>query len=155
MTHHLTQRFPFRLPSVGAAMVMLPVGVLALSGHRWVAIEDLHRLLITTIPLAVLAIVGSAAAGSRAAHWDGILGNCAYPLFLTHWPIAAAVSAVLLPDAALFDARLLPWSIPPLAALCWLNAIGIDRPLRTLRTRIRNGLRPSFASGTPDALADR
>ena len=100
-------------------------------------------LYVTVIVTALMTIELDArppAPGTRSARADRVLGDLAYPIFLSHYAILFVVQNVL------FDQKPGWWttamlSLPPALLLSFAAVYGLERPLQRYRTRVRSWAR--------------
>ena len=123
----------FVLIAVLRTHVIVPLGIPALQ----VALQALN-----VVP-AVLGVAGCliwrapTEGGRRIDRWAG---DMSYPIYLSHYPVAFAMTWGL---GVLLEADPSRWlvllaSLPVLALVCWAMVIGIDRPVDRLRDRVRS-----------------
>jgi peptidoglycan/LPS O-acetylase OafA/YrhL len=102
-----------------------------------------NAALLLSIPLSFFALVMILAADERSGRkttWakiDNYVADLSYPLFLSHWPVAVLVSAVIFRGEAAFGWPLLLVSLLASVALSVAIVELIEKPVQSLRAKLR------------------
>jgi len=123
------------------------IGLTIIAFIRGLLVNDLD-LTVLSIPIHYLSLIPAIAGVLGCLAWrvpdhlkslDGLAGDLSYPVYLSHFMIAALV-AVLWPVTGklLFVA-----SLPVLLLYCWILVFLLDKPITRLRDRVRYSARSS------------
>lgn len=137
LASHLESRALARLVGVIAALAF--VGMLVEQTNRSAfheaagfARDRLAQTLILVLLVALFAALSCMRVGGRLARIDRALGDLSFPLYVAHDPVIVFAALCWTPGV---PAAIAAAGLALVAA--WLLYVGLERPLMTMRTRIR------------------
>lgn len=105
---------------------------------------------LVTFAVFLYASISSARADS-SGRWDKLLGDLAYPVFLTHWVVGFLMGKVFL-GGTQKGLLLFTVSLLPVIAVSYIFSKVADGVIEPVRTRVRNGIK---TSGSPRSHPSR